>query len=149
MLCSVSHEFDAIVKEFVPSQPRRCRALCWNPVLHHLVRALRRGRACTVCHVFLTITSVAYQFAVGLDKLRSDPCLVVWDASVKGKRDRATIARCSRVMTFFVCAGTRPTGAGTSTSSVPINRHPISAFLTADGVSALAWLPGGGNALSV
>ncbi|XP_078376457.1 GATOR2 complex protein MIOS-B-like isoform X2 [Oculina patagonica] len=109
-----------IAREFVPRHSRQCNSLAWNPVENNLL-------------------------AAGLDKVRSDVSLLVWDINVQlSVRDSNQEKRHSGVTGGKQSPITVGTGFQDPSS---IGNRPLAELSTSDPTLSLAWSPYDPNVL--
>ncbi|XP_031568130.1 GATOR complex protein MIOS-like [Actinia tenebrosa] len=109
-------------REFVPRHPRQCNSLAWNPVASNLL-------------------------AAGLDKVRNDVSLMVWDINVQlTVRDISGQEKPSRHSTVQSGKQSPIMGPGISESTT-IGNRPLAELATSEPTLSLAWFPREHNCL--
>lgn len=96
-------------REFQPKQSRACNAVAFNPTFHN-------------------------QLLAGMDKARSEPCLLIWDTNVQSIEDRPP--------SLSAPIPVQPVaGAGMHAASLrPLPKvEPIRGFATAEGAVSATW----------
>ncbi|XP_048578803.1 GATOR complex protein MIOS isoform X2 [Nematostella vectensis] len=119
--CENRQADNSLRREFVPRHSRQCNALAWNPVSRNLL-------------------------AAGLDKVRNDVSLLVWDINIQlTVRDIAGQDKPSR---YSSSSGKQSPNMGTGMNDPGImGNRPLAELSTSEQTHSVAWFPRDHNCL--